>query len=205
MQNNHPELFIISAPSGAGKSTLIRKLLSSNNNFELSVSATTRPPRDGEINGVDYQFISENEFTSLINKNAFIEYAKVHNHKYGTLKSYIDRKFIEGKSIILDIDVQGFMQIKESNISNTSIFVLPPSFKVLKQRLEDRRSDTREAIDKRMTNARKEIQFCDEYDFIIVNDEIDITMKALKEIIFEKRNDSDKNLIEKILIDMLSY
>jgi len=97
------------------------------------------------------------------------------------------------------------MQIKESNISNTSIFVLPPSFKVLKQRLEDRRSDTREAIDKRMTNARKEIQFCDEYDFIIVNDEIDITMKALKEIIFEKRNDSDKNLIEKILIDMLSY
>jgi len=205
MQNNHPELFIISAPSGAGKSTLIRKLLSSNNNFELSVSATTRPPRDGEINGVDYQFISENEFKSLINKNAFIEYAKVHNHKYGTLKSYIDRKFIEGKSIILDIDVQGFMQIKESNISNTSIFVLPPSFKVLKQRLEDRRSDTREAIDKRMTNARKEIQFCDEYDFIIVNDEIDITMKALKEIIFEKRNDSDKNLIEKILIDMLSY
>ena len=205
MQNNHPELFIISAPSGAGKSTLIRKLLSSNNNFELSVSATTRPPRDGEINGVDYQFISENEFTSLINKNAFIEYAKVHNHKYGTLKSYIDRKFIEGKSIILDIDVQGFMQIKESNISNTSIFVLPPSFKVLKQRLEDRRSDTREAIDKRMTNARKEIQFCDEYDFIIVNDEIDITMKALKEIIFEKRNDSDKNLFEKILIDMLSY
>ena len=205
MQNNHPELFIISAPSGAGKSTLIRKLLSSNNNFELSVSATTRPPRDGEINGVDYQFISENEFTSLINKNAFIEYAKVHNHKYGTLKSYIDRKLIEGKSIILDIDVQGFMQIKESNISNTSIFVLPPSFKVLKQRLEDRRSDTREAIDKRMTNARKEIQFCDEYDFIIVNDEIDITMKALKEIIFEKRNDSDKNLIEKILIDMLSY
>jgi len=171
----------------------------------LSVSATTRPPRDGEINGVDYQFISENEFKSLINKNAFIEYAKVHNHKYGTLKSYIDRKFIEGKSIILDIDVQGFMQIKESNISNTSIFVLPPSFKVLKQRLEDRRSDTREAIDKRMTNARKEIQFCDEYDFIIVNDEIDITMKALKEIIFEKRNDSDKNLIEKILIDMLSY
>jgi guanylate kinase len=205
MQNNHPELFIISAPSGAGKSTLIRKLLSSTNNFELSVSATTRPPRDGEINGVDYQFISENEFKSLINKNAFIEYAKVHNHKYGTLKSYIDRKFIEGKSIILDIDVQGFMQIKESNISNTSIFVLPPSFKVLKQRLEDRRSDTREAIDKRMTNARKEIQFCDEYDFIIVNDEIDITMKALKEIIFEKRNDSDKNLIEKILIDMLSY
>ncbi|MDA7786472.1 guanylate kinase [Gammaproteobacteria bacterium] len=205
MQNNHPELFIISAPSGAGKSTLIRKLLSSNNNFELSVSATTRPPRDGEINGVDYQFISENEFTSLINKNAFIEYAKVHNHKYGTLKSYIDRKFIEGKSIILDIDVQGFMQIKESNISNTSIFILPPSFKVLKQRLEDRRSDTKEAIDKRMTNARKEIQCCDEYDFIIVNDEIDITMKALKEIIFEKRNDSDKNLIEKILIDMLSY
>ena len=205
MQNNHPELFIISAPSGAGKSTLIRKLLSSTNNFELSVSATTRPPRDCEINGVDYQFISENEFKSLINKNAFIEYAKVHNHKYGTLKSYIDRKFIEGKSIILDIDVQGFMQIKESNISNTSIFVLPPSFKVLKQRLEDRRSDTREAIDKRMTNARKEIQFCDEYDFIIVNDEIDITMKALKEIIFEKRNDSDKNLIEKILIDMLSY
>ena len=158
MQNNYPELFVISAPSGAGKSTLIKKFLSSNNNFELSVSATTRPPRDGEIDGVHYQFISDDKFTSLVDENAFIEYAQVHNHRYGTLKSFIDNKFTQGKSIILDIDVQGYMQIKNSNIPNSSIFILPPSFRELKKRLEDRKSDTHAAINKRMANARAEVQ-----------------------------------------------
>ena len=205
MQNNYPELFVISAPSGAGKSTLIKKFLSSNNNFELSVSATTRPPRDGEIDGVHYQFISDDEFTSLVDENAFIEYAQVHNHRYGTLKSFIDNKFIQGKSIILDIDVQGYMQIKSSNIPNSSIFILPPSFRELKKRLEDRKSDTNAAINKRMANARAEVQCYGEYDFVIVNDDIEKAIKTFEDIIFTKNYDSNKNLIEKILQDMLSY
>jgi len=205
MQNNYPELFVISAPSGAGKSTLIKQFLSSNNNFELSVSATTRPPRDGEIDGVHYQFISDDEFTSLVDENAFIEYAQVHNHRYGTLKSFIDNKFIQGKSIILDIDVQGYMQIKSSNIPNSSIFILPPSFRELKKRLEDRKSDKNAAINKRMVNARAEVQCYGEYDFVIVNDDIEKAIKAFEDIIFTKNYDSNKNLIEKILQDMLSY
>ena len=205
MQNNYPELFVISAPSGAGKSTLIKQFLSSNNNFELSVSATTRPPRDGEIDGVHYQFISDDKFTSLVDENAFIEYAQVHNHRYGTLKSFIDNKFIQGKSIILDIDVQGYMQIKSSNIPNSSIFILPPSFRELKKRLEDRKSDTNAAINKRMANARAEVQCYGEYDFVIVNDDIEKAIKAFEDIIFTKNYDSNKNLIEKILQDMLSY
>ena len=205
MQNNYPELFVISAPSGAGKSTLIKQFLSSNNNFELSVSATTRPPRDGEIDGVHYQFISDDEFTSLVDENAFIEYAQVHNHRYGTLKSFIDNKFIQGKSIILDIDVQGYMQIKSSNIPNSSIFILPPSFRELKKRLEDRKSDTNAAINKRMANARAEVQCYGEYDFVIVNDDIEKAIKTFENIIFTKNYDSNKNLIEKILQDMLSY
>lgn len=205
MQNNYPELFVISAPSGAGKSTLIKKFLSSNNNFELSVSATTRPPRDGEIDGVHYQFISDDKFTSLVDENAFIEYAQVHNHRYGTLKSFIDNKFTQGKSIILDIDVQGYMQIKNSNIPNSSIFILPPSFRELKKRLEDRKSDTNAAINKRMTNARAEVQCYGEYDFVIVNDDIEKAIKTFENIIFTKNYDSNKNLIEKILQDMLSY
>ena len=205
MQNNYPELFVISAPSGAGKSTLIKKFLSSNNNFELSVSATTRLPRDGEIDGVHYQFISDDKFTSLVDENAFIEYAQVHNHRYGTLKSFIDNKFTQGKSIILDIDVQGYMQIKNSNIPNSSIFILPPSFRELKKRLEDRKSDTNAAINKRMANARAEVQYYGEYDFVIVNDDIEKAIKTFEDIIFTKNYDSNKNLIEKILQDMLSY
>jgi guanylate kinase len=205
MQNNHPELFVISAPSGAGKSTLIKKFLSSNNNFELSVSATTRPPRDGEVDGVHYQFISDDKFKSLEDEGAFIEFAQVHNHRYGTLKSFIDNKFIQGKSIILDIDVQGFMQIKNSNILNSSIFILPPSFKELKKRLEDRKSDTNSAINKRMANAREEVQCYGEYDFVIVNDDVEEAIKTFENIIFTKNHSLNKNLIEKILQDMLSY
>ena len=205
MQNNHPELFVISAPSGAGKSTLIKKFLSSNNNFELSVSATTRPPRDGEVDGVHYQFISDDKFKSLEDEGAFIEFAQVHNHRYGTLKSFIDNKFVQGKSIILDIDVQGFMQIKNSNILNSSIFILPPSFKELKKRLEDRKSDTNAAINKRMANAREEVQYYGEYDFVIVNDDVEEAIKTFENIIFTKNHSLNKNLIEKILQDMLSY
>ena len=141
----------------------------------------------------------------MVDENAFIEYAQVHNHRYGTLKSFIDNKFIQGKSIILDIDVQGYMQIKSSNIPNSSIFILPPSFMELKKRLEDRKSDTNAAINKRMVNARAEVQCYGEYDFVIVNDDIEKAIKAFEDIIFTKNYDSNKNLIEKILQDMLSY
>ncbi len=204
MLSSHPELFVISAPSGAGKSTLIKKILSDNEDFDLSISATTRMPRVGEENGVHYHFISEQEFVSLIDEDAFVEHAQVHNHRYGTLKSHIQNKLEEGKNIILDIDVQGFKQIKSSGVKNISIFILPPSFSELVERLQRRKSDSKEAIERRLENAKKEVAFYDQYDFVIINDDVTRAYNALKEVIFSKKLNTDVNLIEKILLDMLS-
>ena len=184
MLNKEPELFVISAPSGAGKSTLIRELLNEHENFDLSISATTRPPRAGEVNGVHYHFISDDMFSNLIDENEFVEYAQVHNHRYGTLKSHIKNKFEEGKNVILDIDVQGFCQIQQSGIANTSIFILPPSFSELRERLNRRKSDSKSAIEKRLQNAKKEVAHFKKYDFVIINDDIDNALTALKDVFF---------------------
>ena len=204
MLNKEPELFVISAPSGAGKSTLIRELLNEHENFDLSISATTRPPRAGEVNGVHYHFISDDMFSNLIDENEFVEYAQVHNHRYGTLKSHIKNKFEEGKNVILDIDVQGFDQIQQSGIANTSsIFILPPSFSELSERLNRRKSDSKSAIEKRLQNAKKEVAHFKKYDFVIINDDIDNALTALKDVFFSKSSNVDEDLIQKILKDML--
>ena len=203
MLNKEPELFVISAPSGAGKSTLIRELLNEHEDFDLSISATTRPPRTGEVNGVHYHFISDDMFSNLIDENEFIEHAQVHNHRYGTLKSHIKNKFEEGKNVILDIDVQGFDQIQLSGIANTSIFILPPSFSELSVRLNRRKSDSKSAIEKRLQNAKKEVSHYEKYDFVIINDDINNALIALKDIFFSKSSNVDEDLIKKILKDML--
>ena len=203
MLNKEPELFVISAPSGAGKSTLIRELLNEHENFDLSISATTRPPRAWEVNGVHYHFISDDMFSNLIDENEFVEYAQVHNHRYGTLKSHIKNKFEEGKNVILDIDVQGFDQIQQSGIANTSIFILPPSFSELSERLNRRKSDSKSAIEKRLQNAKKEVAHFKKYDFVIINDDIDNALTALKDVFFSKSSNVDEDLIQKILKDML--
>ena len=186
-------LFILSAPSGTGKSSLIKHLIQSEKNIELSVSATTRPPRDGEINAEHYFFISKEEFDDLKNKNAFLEHATVYNHQYGTLRSYVEKKINANINLILDIDTQGFEQIKESNIVSTSIFILPPSIIELEKRLIERNLDSNDVIKLRLEN-----------DCIVLNDDFNRAFEALKSIIFFKKEIQDDTQNKKILRDLLS-
>lgn len=201
---NDSKLIIFSAPSGAGKSSLIKKLIElSESTIELSVSATTREPRDGEVHGVDYFFISEQEFLKLEKQDAFLESANVHGFNYATLKSFVDEKISSGISVILDIDVQGFKQIKQTSQDNVSIFILPPSLEELEQRLFNRGSESAESIKKRLENALIELRSAEIFDYVVVNDEFDKTIKILSSILFDKNieyNDENaKNILKELL------
>ena len=201
---NDSKLIIFSAPSGAGKSSLIKKLIElSESTIDLSVSVTTREPRDGEVHGVDYFFISEQEFLKLEKQDAFLESANVHGFYYATLKSFVDEKTRSGISVILDIDVQGFKQVKKTSQDNVSIFVLPPSLEELEQRLFNRGSESVESIKKRLENALIELRSAELFDYVVVNDEFDKTIKILSSILFDKNieyNDENaKNILKELL------
>ena len=202
---NDSKLIIFSAPSGAGKSSLIKKLIQlSESTFELSVSVTTREPRDGEVHGVDYFFISEQEFLKLEKQDAFLESANVHGFYYATLKSFVDEKTRSGISVILDIDVQGFKQVKQTSQDNVSIFILPPSLEELEQRLFNRGSESAESIKKRLENALIELRSAEIFDYVVVNDEFDNTIKILSSILFDENieyNDENAMNILKELLD----
>ena len=204
--SNSGKLIIFAAPSGAGKSSLIKKIIKdSENNLELSVSATTRLPREGEIHGKDYFFISEKEFNELKNNEAFLEFANVHGHQYGTLKSFVDEKLEEGIHVILDIDVQGFTQIQSAIIKDiVSIFIIPPSFDELKRRLILRGLDSNDVIDKRLENARKELEQAENFDYLVLNDDFNMAYNEITSIIFDK--DYEYNVInnKNILKDLLN-
>lgn len=174
---------VISSPSGAGKSSITKKLLKSNSNFDLSVSLTTREPRLGEIDGVDYRFVSRKTFQNRVKENAFIEYAEVFDNMYGTLKSEIEKKIKLGKNILLDIDWQGARQVKKKLPGdNITIFILPPSILELKRRLKKREHDN-SFINKRMSKAKREINHWNEYDYVLVNDNINECMNKIVDII----------------------
>lgn len=201
---NDSKLIIFSAPSGAGKSSLIKKLIElSESTIELSVSVTTREPRDGEVHGVDYFFISEQEFLKLEKQDAFLESAIVHGFHYATLKSFVDEKTSSGISVILDIDVQGFKQVKQTLQDNVSIFILPPSLEELEQRLFNRGSESAESIKKRLENALIELRSAEIFDYVVVNDEFDNTIKILSSILFDENieyNDENaKNILKELL------
>ena len=202
---NDSKLIIFSAPSGAGKSSLIKKLIElSESKIELSVSVTTREPRDGEVHGVDYFFISEQEFLKLEKQDAFLESANVHGFYYATLKSFVDEKTSSGISVILDIDVQGFKQVKQTSQDNVSIFILPPSLEELEQRLFNRGSESAESIKKRLENALIELRSAEIFDYVVVNDEFDNTIKILSSILFDENieyNDENAMNILKELLD----
>ena len=202
---NSGKLIIFAAPSGAGKSSLIKKIIEiSENKLELSISATTRLPREGETHGKDYFFISDKEFNELRNNKAFIECANVHGHKYGTLKSFVDEKLEEGIYLILDIDVQGFAQIKNATEDTVSIFIIPPSFDELKKRLTLRGLDLDEDIKKRLENAKEELKQAEFFDYIILNDNFDKAVEEISSIIFSENyeyNSQDNLNILKDLLD----
>ena len=176
------KLVILSAPSGSGKSTIIQHILGKNLPLEFSVSATSRPPRGNEKNGVEYYFLSPNEFKQKINENCFIEYEEVYPDRfYGTLKSEIEKKLDAGKNIILDVDVAGGLNIKKMYGNNALlIFIQPPSIKELQRRLESRGTDSPEVIADRISKASFELSLASEYDAIVINDQLE---KAEKETI----------------------
>jgi|TARA_Y100000741_G_scaffold191827_1_gene146022 guanylate kinase len=200
---NSSKLIIFAAPSGAGKSSLIKKIIEiSEEKLELSVSATTRLPRKGEIHGKDYFFISDNEFNELKDKDAFIECANVHGNQYGTLKSFVHEKLEEGISVILDIDVQGFAQIRETIEEMISIFIIPPSLDELEKRLTSRGLDTNDAIEKRLLNAVEELKHAESFDYIVLNDNFDNAIDQLSSVIFANNkynNEINLNILRDLL------
>jgi guanylate kinase len=192
MKNKKNNVFIISAPSGSGKTTLIDLLLQENPSLSFSISHTTRPPRPGERDGVEYFFISEQKFEQMIREERFVEWAEVHGHFYGTSREMLVQPEKENRDVILDIDVQGAAQVRQKMPEAISIFILPPSYEALKTRLLTRQKDKQEVMLKRLENARKEIRRYSEFDYIIINDDLETASKSLSSII-----DSSNSLREK--------
>ena len=181
---NRGLVLIVSSPSGAGKTTICKKLIQDIENLSLSVSVTTRLKRQNEIDGKDYFFKSDEEFDKMVKEEKFLEHARVFGYSYGTLKSEINSKITNGINVIVDIDWQGTRQIEE-HIPNdiVKIFILPPSIKELKKRLGARATETQDSFKKRMSEARKEISHYIEYDFIIINDDVQESVNKIKLIL----------------------
>lgn len=186
-------LFILSGPSGCGKSTVIRRLLAEEPGLplRLSVSATTRPPRKGERDGVEYHFWTPERFQEEVRAGAFLEHAEVHGKRYGTLRSEVDPYRERGIGVILDIDVQGAAQIRPQYPDHVSIFLRAPSLAVYEERLRKRGTEAEEAIQRRVANARCELAVADSYDYQVVNDDLDTAVAGLRSLVrreFERRS-----------------
>ena len=198
--NKSGMMFILSSPSGAGKTTLTKKLSENNPNFSISVSYTTRKPRPNEINGKDYFFINENKFNELIKANSFFEHAKIFDNFYGTSKDQVLNFSKQGKDVLFDIDWQGTQQLKKvKELSLVTFFILPPNIKTLKGRLINRHKGQEELIDKRMSKFIEEVSHWNEYNYVVVNDDLEICYdKILNIIISEKRGLKEKQNIKEI-------
>ena len=176
-------LFIIAAPSGCGKTSLVEALIKKTKNLCVSVSHTTRPPRPDEVNGINYYFISINEFEEMIKNNAFVEHATVFDNHYGSSTKLISEKLDEGVDVILEIDWQGARQVKENMPNSVSIFILPPSNEALLGRLKQRAQDNDETINKRMSDAQNQMQHFNEFDYLVINDDFNSALNDLNLII----------------------
>ena len=176
-------LIVISGPSGVGKGTIFHRLLENDPSLTFSVSATTRAPRPGEENGIDYFFLTEQEYEELLEKDQFLEHADVHGNRYGTLVSQVEEKLARGKSVVLDIDPQGARQVMEKRPDCVSIFLLPPSVEQLRIRLYNRNTETPEAIERRVNNARAEIAQRNMYQYAVVNDDLELAYEQVQAII----------------------
>lgn len=176
------KLFVISGSSGVGKGTVIKEFLRQNPEYKLSVSCTTRNPREGEIHGENYFFLSREEFKSCIEKGEFLEWAEFSGNMYGTKRPYVDEKLALGKNLILEIDTKGALNVKKIMPEATLIFILPPSFEELEARLRGRHTETEEAIQKRLESTRLEMENSKQFDYQVVNDSVENAVKRLEEI-----------------------
>ena len=205
-------LIILSGPSGAGKGTIHNELLKNNKNLKYSVSMTTRSPRDGEVDGVDYFFVDVNKFKEEIEKDSFLEYAEVHGNFYGTPKDYVEKCLSDGYDIILEIDIQGALNIKEKYNDGIFVFIMPPSMKELKNRLIKRGTETKDKLIERFKNAYKEINEFSKYNYVVINDEVENAVKKVEAIMLAERCrvdrieefdvNNEEELIHEILVDL---
>ena len=181
-------LFILSSPSGAGKSTIARKLLASDDNLAMSVSATTRPIRPGEVDGVDYHFVDLERFREMVAAGEFLEWAHVFGHRYGTPKGHIRAALKEGQDFLFDIDWQGTQQLYQKLETDVvRVFILPPSIDELRRRLTGRGTDSADVIAARMERARGEISHWDGYDYVVVNDDVEACFEKVREVLHAER------------------
>lgn len=189
MSNRRGLLIILSSPSGAGKSTLSKRLIAWDPSMSFSVSATTRSPRKGEVDGVDYYFKTRDEFTNLVASGGMLEYAEVFGNSYGSPKGPVEGAIDAGRDVLFDIDWQGGQQVRASSLKDhvLSIFILPPSIAELERRLHTRAQDSDEVIAGRMKKSRDEISHWDEYDYVLINDDLDQTEERLKTIVMSER------------------
>lgn len=193
-------LIVVSGPSGAGKGTLCKKFLEEHTSIYPSVSTTTRNPREGEIEGSNYHFVSREAFEEMLRKDEFLEYANVYGNLYGTSKINVMNKINQGFDVLLEIEMQGARQVKRKYPNGVYIFILPPSMKDLKKRIIKRGSETLNSMEKRLHAAYDEIDFISEYDYYIINDEIDDAVKIMNAIYLAEKNRVDgqiDNLIKK--------
>jgi guanylate kinase len=180
-------LFIVSAPSGAGKTTLVERLVEQTPNLKMSRSYTSRRAREGEVDGVDYNFVTRERFEAMVAVGEFLEWADVFGNLYGTSASDTDRLLEAGHDVVLVIDVQGARKVRRRGVETTAVFVMPPSFLVLEQRLRGRSKDSEEVIRQRLAVASDEVSSYAEYDFIVVNDELTAAVDRLRSIVIAER------------------
>ena len=204
--NNQGTLLVVSGFSGAGKGTVIKELLKEHDNYSLSISATTRKPREGEQDGREYFFKTKEEFEDMISRGRFLEHAQYVNNYYGTPRDFVEKNINEGNNVILEIETQGALQVKKMMPEAVMIFVLPPNADTLKERLVGRQTETMEVINKRLSKAAEETGVIDKYDYFVINDEIADCAARINDIV----TDNDPELIgsdcvNKIKNDILKF
>lgn len=196
--NKKGRLVVISGPSGAGKGTICEKVLESMEDVVLSVSMTTRPMRNGEVHGENYFFVTQNEFEEIINRKGFLEHARVYENYYGTPKEKVFEMLKQGYDVVLEIDIQGAMNIKKAYPKGVFIFILPPSMAELRKRITGRGTDSEDVIELRLSEAANEISYMDKYDYCVVNGDADEAANRVKAIITAEHSKVTEDIYETI-------